>query len=39
MASATLTTDDLLKRVKGAVGKADYNAHILMCPSMATYPC
>jgi hypothetical protein len=25
MSSATLTANDLLKRVKGMVGKADYN--------------
>lgn len=30
MASATLTTDDLLKRVKGTVGKVDYTAPVPM---------
>lgn len=32
MAPTTLTTDDLLKRVKGTVGKADYIVPVLMCP-------
>ena len=30
MASATLTTDDLLKRVKGTVGMVDYTAPVPM---------
>jgi hypothetical protein len=32
MAPTTLTTDDLLKRVKGTVGKADYTVPFPMCP-------
>lgn len=34
MSLATLTSDDLLKRVKGMVGKVDYSAlaQVSMCP-------
>jgi hypothetical protein len=32
MASATLSTDELLQRLKGMVGNADYSIVVLMCP-------
>jgi hypothetical protein len=32
MASTTLTTDDLLKRVKITVGKAGYTVHVSLRP-------
>lgn len=34
MSSATLTTDNLLKRIKGTVKKADYNVPISMHPEL-----
>lgn len=38
MASAALSTDKLLRRVKAMVGKADYTAPVLMRPNRVTCP-
>jgi hypothetical protein len=38
MALAALPTNELLQRVKGTVGKADYSVMVLMHPEQATCP-
>ena len=38
MASASLSTDELLRRVKGTVGRTYYTAPVPMRPTKATCP-